>query len=637
VDRDAVGVAFFVRIAIGDRPMRHNPFESQLERLARTLTDRYGVRVVCQGEGAYTDGKRIVLPSLPEPMSAPLERMVVGFLDHEMSHVAFSDFKVVGAFATQHPGYFGLLNAVEDAFIEQRAMRRWPGVRANLDAMFRQIRGRVREKLRQADPFHRFSCAVYFKLSHHRDMLGTDDEIIGFEDLLDDFASVKNTRDVATLSERILDRWLARQAAAQQSVSNENGPPSPEGEPTRSNGKPDRRASTQKQDEAAGSNDGKSGTAETDTDSLSPGESSVGSKHPSTDVQSSESGTEGNATPQTPEGPDNSAPNPRSGDPTTGQASSGPNCPAASHQDTDGNEGDGDQRAATGNGAGGHGGTLITEALGEAIAEQAAQVNGSQEYRVFTTAHDRIDVVATASLRDVQALLARGADTTRRLRRSLVNALRSAEKRWWREDQSRGALSPRTLHRLCIDQPRLDVFRTKSTVQGRSTSVCLVLDASGSMTTRKMDVARDAVHVLIHALTSLNVATEAFAFTTGDEFDINRACVVSNLDVPELRQRFGRLSNLKINLIKTYGEPVKVALRRLPSIRGTGLTPLGEAILIGAKTYLRPPRNPKDHARGDRRQSRMRRPRRRSPPPRVPCRRTGFRDRHRTHRGWHHG
>jgi cobalamin biosynthesis protein CobT len=131
-----------MRIA-GETIMRSNPFESQLERLARTLTDQFGVQVVCQGDEAWTDGKQIMLPSLPEPLDEPLERMVVGYLDHEMAHVAFSDFGVVKEFSEKHPGNEAMLNVVEDALIEQQAMRRWPGVRANLDAMFAQIRDRV--------------------------------------------------------------------------------------------------------------------------------------------------------------------------------------------------------------------------------------------------------------------------------------------------------------------------------------------------------------------------------------------------------------------------------------------------------------------------------------------------------------
>lgn len=59
--------------------MRVNPFESQLEKLARTLTEQFGVQVICQGNHAWTDGDKIVLPSLPKPMAEPLERMMLGY------------------------------------------------------------------------------------------------------------------------------------------------------------------------------------------------------------------------------------------------------------------------------------------------------------------------------------------------------------------------------------------------------------------------------------------------------------------------------------------------------------------------------------------------------------------------------
>src|SRR5512146_635180 len=133
--------------------MRANPVESQLERLARTLTEQFSVNVICQGDNAWTDGRQIVLPSLPEPLNENLERMMVGYLDHELAHVAFSEFKVAEEFAKKHPGFGGLLNVVEDALIERRAMQRWPGVRANLDAMFAQVRDRVAALIAQRGPF----------------------------------------------------------------------------------------------------------------------------------------------------------------------------------------------------------------------------------------------------------------------------------------------------------------------------------------------------------------------------------------------------------------------------------------------------------------------------------------------------
>ena len=59
-------------------------------------------------------------------------------MEHELGHVAFSDFGAAEHLARKHPGCEGLLNVIEDALIERRAMERWPGVPRNLDMMFRQ-------------------------------------------------------------------------------------------------------------------------------------------------------------------------------------------------------------------------------------------------------------------------------------------------------------------------------------------------------------------------------------------------------------------------------------------------------------------------------------------------------------------
>jgi len=123
-------------------------------------------------------------------------------------------------------------------------------------------------------------------------------------------------------------------------------------------------------------------------------------------------------------------------------------------------------------------------------------------------------------------------------------------------------------------------------VQGRSTAVSIVLDASGSMTTLKMDVARDAMRVLLEALHDLKIPTEALTFTTGGAYDMSKAADDLGVDINAVHQRFSRFGNLEIGLVKRFEEPVKVALRRLPSIKGTGMTPLGEALEIGARRLV---------------------------------------------------
>lgn len=558
--------------------MRTNPFESQLERLARTLTEQFGVAVVCQGDQAFTDGKTIVLPSLPEPLEEDLERMMVGYLDHEMAHVAFSDFRQVKRFNKKHRGFEAMLNVVEDALIEKLAMERWPGVRANLDALFRQVRGRVLNIIHQAGPFRRFCTAVYLKLSHHTEMLGLDAELRGYEDLLDRYPQVATTRDSAKLSEQLLKRWLQRRpkqptAPTPQSTTDEPPSSSPEpggqvgGEsnefaPPPPNPGPDARAesdgdaadaSEDEKDSEDSSNDGDADDAEesnSDGSSGDPGETNADSS-PSSDDDS----------------------------PSLGEQPGSPSSPVSTEEA----ELDPAEIAALTEGARG---SLISEAVMESIAKTIAEIDTSEQYRPYTRKHDRIEDVEAASDAAVQELLARNVDSVRRLRRELANALRAAEKRWWHEDQVCGELSPKTLHRLAMDRPSLDIFRRRASVQGKSTAVSIVLDASGSMTTQKMDVARDAMRVLLDALYDLKIPTEAFTFTTGDALDVNKLVNELGVQPQDLAQRFTRFSNLEIGLIKRFEDPVKIAMKRLPKIHGTGLTPLGEAMEIGASRLI---------------------------------------------------
>jgi len=538
--------------------MRVNPFESQLEKLARTLTEQFGVQVICQGDNAWTDGDKIVLPSLPEPMEESLERMMVGYLDHEMGHVAFSDFKVAESFAKKHPGMEGLLNVIEDARIERDAMQRWPGVRRNLDMMFEQIRPLVRQLIQQRSQFDRFCTAIYLRLSHHNDMMGLKNDVAGYEDLFARFQHVQNTRDAARLAETILERWLKFNPQKNMSPSSEKGIGGASNDKKEAHKAPD-------QTESAG---GPQAPASEQNDSC---QERRDGQDPAGDRAAESPNDHGHKKHKK-----KNAGRKQAGGAPKGNTAEPKQSQAGANSVTIAGAGTGGQRANT----------LIDEALAEAIAGQVAAFDSSCQYRPFTTQHDRIKVVPNAEPAEVKSLLETGRDTVRRLRRGLTNALRSAEKRWWREDQTRGMLSPRRLYRLSMDLPRLDVFRTKATVQGKSTAVSILLDASGSMSRRKMNVAQSAMQVLLEALADLKIPTEALTFTTGNALDVTQLIQQTGLDVSQLRERYGRLSNLEIGLIKRFSEPVKVAMSRLPNLTGTGLTPLGEAIQVAASRLI---------------------------------------------------
>jgi cobalamin biosynthesis protein CobT len=418
----------------------------------------------------------------------------------------------------------------------------------------------------QRDAFGQFCTAVYLKLSHHTDMLGLDRLVEGYDDLLDWLPAIGDTHGAAELAEQILKRWLAQNPPMTRPTASDAG----DGHS---------REKDADDDESAADNEDADQSESMSSDQV--GDDGA-SEHPNGEVG------EGKA-----EAPPSEEGDAHDGDseqhagnaPCPDQADADASLPQA-HEPQNGRQvadATSGTEPACSSTAGHHGGSIITDVLTAAIAECVSEVIARSDYRVFTKEFDHIGIVPAASESDARAVCERHVDVVRRLRRGLTNALRSAEKRWWRDDQINGTLSPRTLHRLCMDRPRLDVFRTRATVQGRSTAVSILLDASGSMTTKKMDVARDALRALLEALSDLKVATEALTFTTGNEFDLFKAGQVTAEDAAQLRDRYSRFANLEIGVVQRFEEPVKQGLRRLPSIRGTGLTPLGEAMHLAAR------------------------------------------------------
>jgi len=424
---------------------------------------------------------------------------------------------------------------------------------------------------------------VYLKLSHHNDMMGLEQDVAGYENLLDRFPRVQKTREASTLAEGILERWLksqTHQQTAQQPQVPEDGndsrPRAGESADGSQNGDPNRGG----EPTSSGNHSQMPGAGGDGNESPRADDASPGQADPADASRAPDSGSGNTGRPRD----DSRTTTP---DDSTGQSHARPTREPATAVDT---SMDSKTPCVAGDRGGGHSGdTLISEALADTLAEQVGSLDGSRQYRPFTRQYDRIEVVPSAKPAEVEALLDTGRDTVRRLRRGLTNALRSAEKRWWRDDQIRGDLSPRTLHRLCMDRPRLDVFRTRSVVQGKSTAVSILLDASGSMSSRKMSVARDAMRVLIEALGDLKTATEALTFTTGNAVDMSQLMQQTGLDAHQLRERYGRLSNLEIGLIQQFGETVKAALSRLPKVQGSGLTPLGEAMQIAAARLVSRP------------------------------------------------
>ena len=102
--------------------------------------------VVFEADGetavAYTDGKEITLPSLPDNLEFNHEEVMTmrGLLDHEAGHVRHTNFDSVQKFSkTQSQQAFSIGNTLEDIRLESLVMDEYPGSQKNFHVMRESI------------------------------------------------------------------------------------------------------------------------------------------------------------------------------------------------------------------------------------------------------------------------------------------------------------------------------------------------------------------------------------------------------------------------------------------------------------------------------------------------------------------
>src|SRR3990172_3606297 len=132
-------------------------FESAIQKIARILAAQYHIQVIFEGNQAYTDGKKIILPQF-ENVTPEIYNDMIAFCDHEVSHCRYTDFPQVGKCVTRF--HKELLNAVEDSRIEKEFIKDYPGAVTYLDALNTKYVGKMRERWSEFPYPVRLICAV---------------------------------------------------------------------------------------------------------------------------------------------------------------------------------------------------------------------------------------------------------------------------------------------------------------------------------------------------------------------------------------------------------------------------------------------------------------------------------------------
>ena len=143
-------------------------------------------------------------------------------------------------------------------------------------------------------------------------------------------------------------------------------------------------------------------------------------------------------------------------------------------------------------------------------------------YRVFTTAHDRVVNAATLASRDELEQLRRKLDaelsatrsTVARLAKKLLRVLMARQVREWRFDRDEGLLDASRLAPMVASRGVVRPFKEETESPFPSTVVTLLIDHSGSMRGRPMQIAALTVEIFVRVLERCNVKCEVLGFTT---------------------------------------------------------------------------------------------------------------------------
>ncbi|MBK1620693.1 hypothetical protein CKO42_20115 [Lamprobacter modestohalophilus] len=106
--------------------------------VAAALGRKFGVEVRVGGQEAFTDGRTIQVPALPD--NRALLPVAWGYLAHEAGHLRYTDFEVYQQAAAESDALqANLQNILEDVRIEQALAIPYPGTRDTLQAVCAQL------------------------------------------------------------------------------------------------------------------------------------------------------------------------------------------------------------------------------------------------------------------------------------------------------------------------------------------------------------------------------------------------------------------------------------------------------------------------------------------------------------------
>ncbi|MGN6650718.1 cobaltochelatase CobT-related protein [Trinickia sp.] len=144
---------------------------------------------------------------------------------------------------------------------------------------------------------------------------------------------------------------------------------------------------------------------------------------------------------------------------------------------------------------------------------------------------------------------------TASLQDRLERALSADERIRWRREQERGEIDRAALAKLATSPGYRTPFRKLHAIKGRDVAITLLLDRSGSMAGRKIELAQRCVAALADALTQLSFECEVLGYSSVDSAPM-RALLERQRTAGADLSRYNRfVERLDLKIYKRFGSP----------------------------------------------------------------------------------
>ena len=193
-------------------------------------------------------------------------------------------------------------------------------------------------------------------------------------------------------------------------------------------------------------------------------------------------------------------------------------------------------------------------ARSDGVAGEASDAARVQLSIPLATEFDEItDLTGQGDSATWRELRAQARADTAPLKEKLERALSADERTRWRREQERGEIDRTALARLATSPGYRTPFRTQRVAKGRDVAVTLLIDRSGSMAGRKIELARLCATALCDALTQLSFDCEVLGYCSLESAPMKQLYERQQAAGVDLRRYNRFVERLDLKVYKRFG------------------------------------------------------------------------------------